>query len=277
MVKEYKPNYQIKFIDNYGHWYQIEGETGTLASVTAINKYAADPEKLDILMSWANKVMGEHVDKVLTEHFSALNEGLQKIKDKEVRVDNKFIHNIVNTLDIDKLIKEGKQKRKEFLSTAGDIGTRLHAAVDEFFVTGKIPILDDDIQQPFQNFMAWFNTNEYKIIMADTIVASKKYKYGGRFDALLQDKKGNLIIADFKTSSSIQSTEYKLQLAAYMNALKETYNIDNIHHGLLIRFDKVKKVFETLEVGTLDDYFQGFLAALTLKELADKNKKNNTF
>lgn len=273
MVNKYKPKYNIEFVDNYGHWYKIEGSDETLASVTAINKFCGDPAKLDILMSWSCKVMGEHIDKELTNHFSSLKEGLTQIKDKSVKIDNKFINNIVNTLDVDKLIKEGKNKRKEFLNNAGDIGSRLHLAVDEFFITGKIPILDDDIQQPFQNFMNWFNNSKFKVVMTDTILASKKYGYGGRMDVLLENKEGELIIADFKTSSTIQGMEYKLQLAAYMNGLKETYGIEGIKKGLLIRFDKVKKVFETLEVNDLDEYFEGFLAALTLKKLADKTKK----
>lgn len=248
-MKELKPKYSVKFIDDFGHFYVIEGENERLHSVTAINKYACTPEKLDILMSWANKVMGEHIKIVLENHEGSLED-----------------------LDIDKLIKEGKGKRKEFLNKAGDIGTRLHNAVDSFFCTGKIPALDDDIQTPFQNFMSWFNKNEYKVILADTILASKQYRYGGRMDALLEDKEGNLIIVDFKTSSSISSIEYKLQLAAYRQALKETYGIDNINKGMLIRFDKEKKVFETLEVNDLDDYFKGFLAALQLKELSEKSK-----
>lgn len=271
-MKKPEPLYQIEFIDNYGHFYKIEGETERLNSVTSINKYAGDPSKTEALMGWANKLFANHAESVLTEYIKGVKEELEKVRIEEIIVDTKFIKRIADGLDIDKLMKDGKAQRKIFLNNAGDIGTRLHAAVDEFFKTNKIPALDNDTNQAFQNFMKWWNTNNYKVILADTIVASRKYRFGGRFDALFEDKDGNIVIADFKTSSSIQSIEYKLQLSAYMEALKETYGITNVKYGLLIRFDKEKIAFETLVVNNLDDYFKGFLGALKIKELSEKTK-----
>lgn len=268
------PKYKVEFIDHFGHFYKIEGEDVRLNSVTTINKYAGGPDKTEALMGWSNKVMGQSISEELDIFLGNLTKALQMARDKKIEVDDEFIEGILSEIDIEEIIKKGKGKRKEFLDTASDIGTRMHSAVDEFFVTGNIPKLDDDIQVPFQSFLKWFNTNQYKVIMADTILASKKYRYGGRCDSLLQDKDGNYIVTDFKTSSRINNIEYKLQVAAYKQALVEMYGEQfTPKKGMIIRFDKEKKIFETLEVEDLDKYFEGFLAAMKLKEISESDKK----
>jgi len=143
---------------------------------------------------------------------------------------------------------------------AGDLGQRVHSAIDDYIV-GKPPRLEADTQQGFDNFMAWLNRESMQLIQGDTVVASVNYGFGGRLDALAV-KDDQVVLLDWKTSNAMRE-EYPLQVAAYAVALQETYGI-SVKKAFVVRFGKkTAGDFEPCEVN-LPLAWEGFHAALKL-------------
>ncbi len=70
----------------------------------------------------------------------------------------------------------------------------------------------------------WLFTDVEQVIMAEQTVWSEKYGFAGTFDALVLLRGGLVAIVDIKTSKRL-SWPYRLQTAAYVQALKETFGI----------------------------------------------------
>lgn len=242
------PKYKVEFIDNYGHWYVIDGVK--YPSVTKILENVGSKGKIDGLMGWAKKISLNYVADELKRNIG-----------KNVVIDDDFIDNIV---------KIGKTKPAYELEKAADLGTRLHNAVDYYIINGKIPDeLDSDIKIAFDNFLKYMDSHKLKIVCGDITLGSKKYSYGGRADCIAQDENGNYVIIDWKTSKTIKDKlEYKLQVSAYAEAFREMFGINNISKAYIVRFSKeIADEFEVIEVDDIDKYFKGFQSAIVLKDL----------
>ncbi len=249
-MTELKPKYNVTFIDDYGHWYVIDGIK--YPSVTSILTNVGSKGKLDGMMGWAKKLA-----------LTFVSDELKTQLGKDI---------VINEIFIDKVIKAGWKKPEYETQKAGDIGTRLHNIVDKYIITGKLPVnIETDLQIPFDNFIKYMKTHNLKIISGDIILGSKKYCYGGRADCIAQNEKGEYIIIDWKTSKTIKDKiEYKMQVAAYAEACKEMFGIKDIKIAYIVRFSKeVPDEFEVVEVANLDKYFDGFKAAMKLKEVSE--------
>jgi len=88
---------------------------------------------------------------------------------------------------------------------------------------------------------------EDSVIEVETYVVDKEYGYGGQYDLLYENKDGETVLCDLKTSSGIR-TDYKLQLAAYANAID--YDVDRWE---VIRIDPSRK---EVEVETDEDWYR---------------------
>jgi len=144
---------------------------------------------------------------------------------------------------------------------AADIGTRIHQAIDDY-IAGRTPILEPDTRLGFDNFMAWLAQEQLEIVTGDTAVASVKYGYGGRLDAIARTKAGKFMILDWKTSNAMRD-EYPLQVSAYAQAFSETYGVDLPDSAWVIRFGKTGPDFETKKVN-IPVALDGWLAAVRL-------------
>jgi hypothetical protein len=144
---------------------------------------------------------------------------------------------------------------------AADIGSRIHQAIDDY-IAGKMPKLEPDTKPGFENFMSWLSQEGMEIIAGDTVVASTKYGYGGRLDAIARSKSGGFIILDWKTSNAMRE-EYPLQVSAYAQAFSETYGMTLPDSAWVIRFGKTGPDFETKKVN-IPVALDGWLAAVRL-------------
>jgi len=249
-MKSLKSLYDVKFIDHFGHWYVIDGIK--YPSVTAILSNVGSQGKLNGMMGWAKKLALNFVSDELKTQLG-----------KNIVINEEFI---------DKTIKAGWKKPEYESGKAADIGTRLHNAVDAMITIGKVPDnIDKDLQIPFDNFMKYMTTHKFNIILGDTILGSKKYGYGGRCDAIAMNEEGAYIIIDWKTSKTVSDkVEYKMQVAAYSEACKEMFGIKEIKVAYIVRFSKeILDEFEVVEVRNLDKYFDGFKAAMKIKEVSE--------
>lgn len=203
-----------------GHLYRAKRLDGTvladaLPSVTRkLDIIGGD--KTEALMGWAVKESLRHVSDFLTQHA----------------VEGCYITPGL----IEEAVKVGRKRPEKIKDAAGELGTRIHACIDEWILTGKTRTLTVDEATAFKNFRGFVDKARLKFICGDLAVASVKYRYGGRLDALAM--MGNkLVLLDWKTSNAIRD-DYALQVAGYRLALKETYGL-NVDRALVVRFDKV--------------------------------------
>ncbi|MCW2924402.1 MAG: nuclease superfamily protein [Thermoleophilia bacterium] len=109
---------------------------------------------------------------------------------------------------------------------AADIGTRVH----DWITTAGADILDtplpDDpeLRGPCEAYVTWWRSTGYTVVEVERIVVDNHARYAGRFDLLVRDARGRLLVLDIKTSNSVY-LEHVLQLAAYAKALREEIGV----------------------------------------------------
>jgi hypothetical protein len=74
----------------------------------------------------------------------------------------------------------------------------------------------------FNRFCTFWLKSGLTYVGSEIVVGSRKYKFGGRIDILARDKKGRLILVDFKTSKHVAPDMF-MQVAMYKLAYEEMY------------------------------------------------------
>lgn len=176
------------------HDYVLNGKP--LTGVTTILKVLG---KGDVLVQWSANQTVEYIKKEST----SIRQGHET--SYLVRPD---------TLD------SAKFAWKSTRDTAGDFGTNVHKAIEEWIKEDKnFPILTETEQKAFDNFRDWSNTNKVTFVESEKRLYSKKHWYAGTLD-LLMEVDGKLYIGDIKTSAGIYP-EHFFQMAGYDIALNE--------------------------------------------------------
>lgn len=182
-------------------------------------------DKTGALMGWAKKVAVESMAKALKERIGT--------------------NQVIDQLFIDWLSVEAKKMPEKIKDEAADIGTQVHNAIDSWILTGTIPSMEEKAKQGFDNFLAWVKLNDIQFVCGDVAVASVKYGYGGRPDAI--GKQGNkYVLFDWKTSNGIRDT-YAIQTALYLQAIHETFSI-KCAKAYVVRFGKDVVEMEEKEI-----------------------------
>jgi len=173
-------------------------------------------------------------------------------------------------------IETARKKHNVRKTDAGEIGSQVHAWVENFLKTGDKSIPEHpQVQNGIKAFLRWVKEYNVQFFSSERVVYSRKYNYVGTMDAeaIVGGKK---CVIDFKTSSGIHP-EMFLQTAAYQYAAMEegtTYNGDRY----IVRFAKIDEVdkktgeillpagmFQVKKCGAFKKDLKGFLAALQLK------------
>lgn len=229
------PKYNVEYIERDNkHIYALDGKE--LPSVTKI-LHMIGGEKMDMLIAWSCK------QALLHAKTSVLNT-------------TKFTPQVV-----DKIFNEARNRPEELKKQAGSLGGKVHDAADAYVSGHPYKIISPEVMPGYKNFLTWVQDSGISFICGDTTVASRMYGYGGRVDALGYNKKGNIVLIDFKTSNALRD-EYPLQVAAYIRALEEMYGV-LATEAVVVRFGKTKPDMEVKTVN-ISNAWNGFLAALAL-------------
>ena len=222
------------------------GKAVILDGVTGILDIVGSKDKTNRLMGWAKK-----------QALLKVAEHLRAFAKSPVDVTEEWIESVR---------KSAWKKDRAELVKAGDIGTRVHAAIDAY-ILGKMPVLDADTQKGFNNFMAWVAEAGITLARGDTYVASVKYGFGGALDALgVEGKK--IILCDWKTGNGLYDTSY-LQSGAYAIALEETFGV--VAEGAyVVRFGK--EIPGDIEIQPVD-LIEAKVAFMSALELHKKMKE----
>lgn len=131
-----------------------------------------------------------------------------------------YVREHVDDMALKPLLENAKYAWKNSRDTAGNFGTNVHKAIEEWIKNGNLPV-DTDVKeyQAFENFREWAKVESVIFLESEKRVYSKKYWYAGTLDILVEID-GKIWLADIKTSSGIYP-EHMWQMAGYDIALNE--------------------------------------------------------
>jgi hypothetical protein len=134
-------------------------------------------------------------------------------------------HGHLKTPDFDLFYDEVKQYENpnSVLTKAGDRGTLVHQAIEQYGLTGTAPDPQDfepEDRKRIQGVAKWLLDNEPEFVVQEVRTASTEHRYVGTFDALCR-MNGELWLLDWKTSKRVYPDQHFPQLAAYLEAERE--------------------------------------------------------
>lgn len=240
VMEKLKPLYEVKLhIKGNDHYYTIgedpkfyQGVTGILG---VISKFA--------LIPWTAKETALYMQKRVSQ----------------------FAHRAYE-MDLELLVRRAKKQHRFIKEKAAEVGSYAHSLFDKRIKEG-IELEENPYKESFD---FWLKNEKLKIIAGDLKIGSKTYGYGGSLDAVGVDDNGRLWVIDFKTGKSIWDS-HAYQVGSYAQALMETYGLDQMPEGVIVRFEKDKPQFERKEVLNIRDSFNTFLHA---KQIFDAEKRD---
>ena len=167
---------------------------------------------------------------------------------------------------------------KDARDKAADTGTIAHAMVEHEvkgekfdwpglgFQMGGNKEQIKQAQNAYAAFCEWKELVKFKLLFAEHLLVSEKYKFGGQIDiAAIQGKRA---IIDIKTSNAIYE-DHKIQVAAYGNLWNEHYPDDPIENYYILQLGKDG----SFSYHYWPDLSNAWRAFLLLRELHDLKKK----
>jgi hypothetical protein len=172
-----------------GHSYKLDGEP-VPGVTTLISKGLAKPA----LVSWSAKCVAEYVADATAE-------------------------------DLDVLRRMGREPMIESLKRvpwaqrdrAAVSGTAVHA-IAEKLIHGERVDVPDELAGHVESTVAFLDVSKASPVLTETVVASRRYKFAGTLDAVVDMPDGRRLVLDFKTSRSGIFPEVALQMSAYRHA-----------------------------------------------------------
>lgn len=115
---------------------------------------------------------------------------------------------------------------KKVRDQAADVGTASHF-ICECYIKQRNPVfkdLDNEIvskaTRSFKKFQEFWDTSGFKTIEVESQLVSETQWFGGTIDYVVENREGNLLLMDLKTSKGIYES-YVAQVAAYSKLWNE--------------------------------------------------------
>ena len=134
----------------------------------------------------------------------------------------------------------GEEEAARITKESTDIGTAMHSFFELFLKEETLPQpVTEEEWTGYEMFRAgktMIRDYVQEVIAQEKIVYSDKLKVAGQFDLLCKNRRGEIVLIDFKSTkrkkSKASADNYRLQTAFYRYCIKETMDID-IHHSAL--------------------------------------------
>jgi hypothetical protein len=98
-----------------------------------------------------------------------------------------------------KWLRDAMFRRPKGERTAAELGTAVHAACEEYALTGVKPVVDDEVRPFLDQFDAWAHQAQPKYSAVETTVYSPKWGFAGTLDAIIEID-GQVLLTDYKTT-----------------------------------------------------------------------------
>lgn len=131
-----------------------------------------------------------------------------------------------STDDAVEWLKDARFRRPAGARSAAELGTAVHAACEQYALTGIRPAVDAELAPFLDQFDKWLDQFQPEYVATEVTVFNETYGYAGTCDAFL-NVGGVRTIVDYKTSAKSFDKQGKptgpypevaLQLAAYRHA-----------------------------------------------------------
>ena len=235
------------YFDPVKHTYLVNNKI--VRSVTGVTSIGVPKPQL---ISWL-------VNTPMREAKSQLN----KLLDEGKKLDR---------VSLERVFLESSEKTEKIKKDAGLVGTVVHGLVEDYLKGKELPEqTDKKVIACWNNFLKWWDKQEYTPVEIEKKIYSKNYNYAGTLDLVVKDKEGKLVLIDIKTSNSV-SFDYHLQLNAYKFAYEEETK-SPISSALIVRLPKQGGKIEVVDGVISKSMFDAFLSAKymahALKEYTD--------
>lgn len=176
----------LQRIDNgKGHWYKLDGEKAD-GVTTLIGSGVPKPA----LINWAANTTAEYA----IDNWSELAD-----------------------MPASKRLAELKAARFAALDKAARRGTEVHKLAEKLLQDEEVEV-PDELAGHVESYVKFLDTWQPTPVLVEAQVASRKWRYCGTVDMVVDLPDGRRMIADIKTSRSGIFGETVLQLAAYRYA-----------------------------------------------------------
>jgi hypothetical protein len=178
-------------------------------------KYAKGYPKGDFLLPSVTKIIGDCTDKTRVISQWSANMVVEWVKLNCAKSSGNFPHYKVN----DEQLNQARFNFREISDEALQVGSAVHAAIEEYLLTGKEPKTDHPaIIAGYLAFIGWMDENRVEPIAIEEKV------YGNCWAGTLDLRcllNGKTYVIDFKTSKAIYADDYGPQIAAYRSTFKD--------------------------------------------------------
>lgn len=144
--------------------------------------------------------------------------------------------NLKTIEELEEVLSKAKTAHRLKKEKAGDWGSEIHSAIEEFIKNGKEPNLKDEQKIVFDKFKKWAKDNKVKFLESEKHVWSKDLWVGGICDLVLTID-GKKYIGDIKTSSGIYDEAF-FQMGAYNLCLEDMGEHKDVEGYLVINLKK---------------------------------------
>lgn len=207
MIRGYAPSYERE----RGKWYVWKGNS--YPSVTTIIKGGVPKQAL---VGWAAK-------------------GVAK-----AAIESREIVAAMARKDVDEAIDWLSKAPYRDREKKSDIGSEVHDAAEKYALGLPLPPLTEAADLRMVSFYAFIEDFKPKFIAVEAPVISRKERYAGTLDAIIELEETGIILTDYKSGKGVYQ-EAALQLAAYRHADSfiglpsgEEWPIPEVKHGAVL-------------------------------------------
>lgn len=128
--------------------------------------------------------------------------------------------NQLSTEPVSERMRKLKSARFAERDRAARRGTEVHALAERLIRGDEVEV-PDELAGHVESYVRFLDTWKPRPVLVETVVASRRWRYAGTLDMVVDLPDGQRVIADIKTTRSGIYPETAYQLAAYAHA--ETY------------------------------------------------------
>ena len=167
------------------------------------------------------------------------------------------------------IFKEARTAHRKKKEKAGDWGSELHEAIENWIKTKAEPSFEGTQKVAFENFKNWCQEHNVVFLESEKHVWSESMWVGGICD-LVFTMDGKKYIGDIKTSSRIYN-EHFFQMAAYDLCLTDMGEHQDVAGYIVINLKKDGEI-DLMRADNMKLNREAFLAALTLHKIINSLK-----
>lgn len=170
------------------------------------------------------------------------------------------------------LLEEAKLRHQVVVGEANELGSQVHALVEERLRSGRLPRLvgrDQRVVRCAQALSTWLDEHPMQVVEVERMVFSLEHGgYAGTLDCAAFSPEGQFVVLDWKTRSSrFLPPEYALQAAAYAKAYEQMHPAVTVDDILIVSVSKADAsiLVRHIQAGEeMDRLFSLFLAVRRL-------------